>query len=815
MANNISYLATFFAHDARKVPGFLPLKGATEDYSVHVLEYFTYLGQDVGTFDCTKPRDAAFSIVVEEFENTIANDPVQNPFPMHGNRFFHRLADILGQEQSLSPNDFQLLSVYLIRYGNIALDVLAALPVKNVQSRRSTSFRPMNLSMCDKLIASLLLTLNVPQSISQSSLVHAVSCLAHLVARHSDMDSILGVQSNVLQMTRLCLSRAIYPNEEDPVWDAALGRQGLICLMRISSVAGIDTVQDDIRTFCTKWISRLVAATDTLGSSAPQIGSAAATHKVNMVIFPQGDLPPSPATARWALSVLHSLANLCLEEMKPSTTRSSTSADVACTPGSSLEWLRRHFLYDLKSPAGTRGEASRVEGLMRYIGCACPFASYKALQLAEALYKLDAVGNLAAEVASALEGPCQSLLAAGSNFNLNACPPAVTALLQPLLSKTREVLKCVASPYPSRAPCVHDFSQACARPRTVIDAIQRMDQSSDDESVEVPLCPAPEQNSTPSQSQQVSHARRDTCGSTPFERGGDVATSDLQESLATLSLTSASPVALAASQLTTAESEPSATEKIAADSTKAAAASKRIPSSTQAIADPALPAWFITKHAQLQANFLQVERKNLELCLDTAAHLAALEEKNQMLKTSWETIQNQAQRLEQALRSAASAQSWAADMQERFEQQQRNVILTEMRLAEALAQNAATAVDKQEVIMLRAMREENEHLFAKQQAALEQALCNNDKLAAELAAEKCLRQQAQAVQHDAQQELSEMKIRCRTAQDQATAAQRDLEKHRELIGYINKISRHDDPTNKENCALANSNDCGSSGTRLK
>ena len=771
-----SYMDTIARHiDARKqnVPAFLPLESGGEEFSVKILHHLLQQsgggGVSMGApYDPVKvPIDAAMETIVNDFN--VDDSMLQGVLPQAATQLLERLVKQAMADQPLYPTDFQLLAVYLVGYRQQCLDSLRSIKVKQHSTRRSassTAYRPAQTA-CDKLVSSLLLTLNTPSSADQSALVHAVCCLAYLVPGHSNEDSILGVTSNVLQMTRLCLSRAVYPGTEAPVWDVCLGRQALLTLLKMPRVCKLEEQMQDVRNFITKWVTRLAAAApdaDVYGnaidtspcvsttgnrSSRPNAKNTSSTSTKSSGSSSSGLFPSTgsvtdsdpPFTARSVISLLNGLLQLYATEYRMG------------MDGTSCHWIIRHF-------SDVFGEVVRgrsvVEILVMYIGCACPFTAYAAMELACTLHELEdplaGGGKPNCVLAQAVMAPVEQLRTQVREINSYYKSDAGTAMQEALFSKAQEIqtwshARVRQNPHTRQWPVrqvgslqerqVESHAQESGQEKEKEEEEEKeeeatcfddMDQS--DQSMEIllpPSAPAPA-SAASSQPSQVSQEhiqssgklRGESTGATPCalppmtpvdfygDNVGDSSIDSLEhvvgqaqsaplnpypastvfdqqvnESMASLSLTSASPVAIcAASQLPRSQSQPSQVSQnqeqiprqgkqvsnAVASQISSITAATTSPTTTTATANVAGTPVVSTSsssrnlnfdadmqsalalHASLQTQLLQEQRQVMSLQADTSTHAAVVAAKDALLTQAYEQVQTLAQRLEKVCR---------------------------------------------------------------------------------------------------------------------------------------------------------------------
>jgi len=769
--------------DAQKqrVPAFLPLESGGEEFSVKILHHLLQQSGGVcvgmgGPYNPVEvPIDAAMETIVNDFN--VDDSMLQGVLPQAGTQVLERLVKQAVADQPLYPTDFQLLAVYLVGYRQQCLDSLRSIKVKQPSTRRSASssaYRPAQTA-CDKLVSSLLLTLNTPGSADQSALVHAVCCLAHLVPGHSNEDSILGVTSNVLQMTRLCLSRAVYPGREAPVWDVCMGRQALLTLLKMPRVSKLEEQMQDVRTFITKWVTRLAAAApdadiygnainaspcvsttgnlssrpnakNTSSTSSKSSGSSSSSSGLFPSIGGVSDSDP-PFTARSVISLLNGLLQLYATEYRMGMDGTNCNCN----------WIIHHFLDVCSEFVHGR---SVVETLVMYIGCACPFTAYAAMELACTLHELEEPlaggGKPDSILAQAVMAPIDQLRQHVREINFYYKSDAGTAIQEVLLSKALEVqtwshARLQQNPHTRQWPVQQagslreqqDESQAQESGQEKEEEEEEeeeatcfddMDQS--DQSMEILLPPsvsvsvsvsASAASSQPSQDSQEDYSqssgklrcegrgRASPCALPPMtpvdfygDNVGDSSIDSLEqvvgqaqsaprnpdpastifdqqvnESMASLSLTSASPVAIcAASQLPCSQSQPyqvtqnqeqiprqgkQVSNAVASQvSSIAAATIARTPitatanvagipvvsssSSSRNLNPDASMQSALALHAALQTQLLQEQRQVMSLQADTSTHAAVVAAKDTLLTQAYEQVQTLAQRLEKVCR---------------------------------------------------------------------------------------------------------------------------------------------------------------------
>lgn len=133
------------------------------------------------------------------------------------------------------------------------------------------------LSSC--LVPYLLTNLNNTsntQHVDSRRLSLCVACLAFVVERSAETERILGLDSNTMQMIRLCLSRGVYPDNlvgsgggvPTPLQEAVCCRKALSRLLDIPQIAASSIVRAEIVGFVRKWWQRLAATADASSSSS-------------------------------------------------------------------------------------------------------------------------------------------------------------------------------------------------------------------------------------------------------------------------------------------------------------------------------------------------------------------------------------------------------------------------------------------------------------------------------------------------------------------------------------------------------------------
>ena len=111
----------------------------------------------------------------------------------------------------------------------------------------------------DLLINSLVTRLNNRGSDSIFCLPAVVGCLS-LVLKGNELENVVLSEKNIIQLMRLCLSRAVYPNTSDSnplpfasYQEICVCRMGLRGLLATSTVAQSTGAMTEINTFITKW----------------------------------------------------------------------------------------------------------------------------------------------------------------------------------------------------------------------------------------------------------------------------------------------------------------------------------------------------------------------------------------------------------------------------------------------------------------------------------------------------------------------------------------------------------------------------------
>ena len=797
--------------DMRNFLFSLPLANS-ELLSSQVMHRALAAGQEWpdGDSDYENPLYVVYSICADEYTNRDCS-MLQNVFPQEGTKLIHRLVALASSEQRLTCSDFLLLSAYLISYPDQVLAVLRSFPKEVTQkksshtsSRRScsaTTYRPA-APACDRLISAILLTLNAAESesTSPSVLAHAVTCLAFLVSGHSNPESILGVESNVLQMVRLCLSRTVYPAEETLVWDTALSRLGLQYLLRIPCIQNTKSVQNDICSFCSKWIHRLAGAAANeidkqKGGNQSRVNiSAKSCTGTKFFPLPDSSLT-SALTTRAALQVLESLAQLCVTNVN------SESGNMRNGP---FEWLRSHLVAEL---TGTKNPMSQ---LMWFVCCACPFSSFAALNLTLTLASLEVYlgdadttkgqeKNLKVLLSDAVREPCVTLLASTANIvNVDD-----THILGVLRVQAKEVLDwCDRA---TQAPAAHPIATSST-------ASFNMEQSSDEDSVEIPLKALPSFRAALSESAvPPAQVNLDLRAGKVNRKTND---SILNESVTTLSLTSVTPIAMGASQTPPHRQRPSphCSQPLNYDSQATHGSNIEIETTTgkaQQIIQEA--------NYRLQVELLAEQRRSSAMQAQISGQANVLEEKDSLMRKLTLQMATIIERHDKAIASGSAATAWANEMQNRYEQQQKHNLDLETSLAQAQSEvdysrteaaelKATLAESNRMMVALQASILNHESAYQTEIETLRASLQRATDKAVEMTAEKArLSKAMSASEEHYQRKLATLQQERDDAKAQAISAQQELSTHRELIGYINKISGNKpnetggSGTNKENC----------------
>lgn len=142
-----------------------------------------------------------------------------------------------------------------------------------------------------------------------------VAVLSFLLPHYNDADKILGLESNVLQIIRLCLSRGVYPLSSppasaatipSPMEEAAICRVSLAQILRLPNIAS-SNVMSEIVGFMRKWWLRLNAnAQGTLASVSTTGGHRAADGAASITGLDPMVVPP----LRTALEILVTITNV-------------------------------------------------------------------------------------------------------------------------------------------------------------------------------------------------------------------------------------------------------------------------------------------------------------------------------------------------------------------------------------------------------------------------------------------------------------------------------------------------------------------------
>ena len=219
-----------------------------------------------------KQRDSVdaignFLAVLSSTSFSMPSSPALDQFFTPNLRGFQReeferyISATCGSEESILAIDYNGLIELLL-----TLDVAADAQRLHEQRMEEEVLEEIDfiqqLPEIDLLINSLVTRLNNRGSDSIFCLPAVVGCLS-LVLKGNELENVVLSEKNIIQLMRLCLSRAVYPNTADsnPLPFAAyqeicVCRIGLRGLLATSTVAQSIGAQTEINTFITKWCNK-------------------------------------------------------------------------------------------------------------------------------------------------------------------------------------------------------------------------------------------------------------------------------------------------------------------------------------------------------------------------------------------------------------------------------------------------------------------------------------------------------------------------------------------------------------------------------